>query len=78
VLHQIGAEDGDPYRYKPSQCALFPLEKGEQGWYVRQWGYEGEQWDLFCLNPKESKRKAVESLEGEIALAARLDAVADA
>lgn len=74
VLHKIGAEDGDPYQYKPTQCALFPLEKGEGGWYVRQWGYEGEQWDLFCLNPKQSDRPAVESLAGELALAAECDA----
>ncbi len=74
VLHKIGAEDGDPYQYKPIQCALFPLEPGENGWYVRQWGYEGEQWDLFCLNPKQSDRKAVESLAGELELAAKQDA----
>ncbi len=73
VLHKIGAEDGDPYQYKPTQCALFPLEKGDDGWYVRQWGYEGEEWDLFCLNPKESKRPAVETLAGEVALAAKLE-----
>lgn len=71
VLHQVGAEDGDPYQYKPSQCALFPMERDEKTgeWYVRQWGYRGEQWDLFCLNPKASDRPAVESLAGEIALA---------
>lgn len=74
VLHKIGAEDGDAYQYKPTQCALFPLEKGDDGWYVRQWGHEGEQWDLFCLNPKESKRPAVESLGPELALAAKCDA----
>jgi hypothetical protein len=74
VLHKIGAEDGDPYQYKPTQCALFPLEKGKKGWYVRQWGHEGERWDLFCLNPTESDRPAVESLGGELALAAKLDA----
>jgi Fe-S-cluster containining protein len=73
VLHKVGAEDGDPYQYKPSQCALFPLEKGDAGWYVRQWGYEGEVWDLFCLNPKQSKKPAVESLAEEIALAATFE-----
>ena len=73
VLHQLGAEDGDPFRHKPSQCALFPLERGDDGdWYVRQWGYRGEEWDLFCLNPAASSRPAVESLAGEVALAARL------
>ncbi|HUR52807.1 MAG TPA: DUF3109 family protein [Gemmataceae bacterium] len=71
VLHKVGAEDGDAYQYKPSQCALFPLERRESGdWYVRQWGYEGEQWDLFCLNPKQSRKPAVESLAEEITLAA--------
>jgi len=73
VLHKIGSEDGEAYQYKPTQCALFPLEKGDEGWYVRQHGYQGEKWDLFCLNPKESKRPAVEALAGELELAARLD-----
>ncbi len=74
VLHRVGAEDGDVFRYKPSQCALFPLEhdpdKGD--WFVRQWGFRGEEWDLFCLNPAASGRLAVESLAGELALAAAL------
>ena len=26
VLHTLGAEDGDSYQYKPSICALFPLD----------------------------------------------------
>lgn len=75
VLHAIGAADGDSYQYKPSQCALFPLEKGDDGqWFVRQWGYENEKWDLFCLNPKASDRLAVESLAQELELAAASDA----
>jgi hypothetical protein len=74
TLHGVGAEDGDPLAYKPSQCALFPLEKGDAGWYVRQWGYEGEQWDLFCLNPANTARPARETLAGELALAARFEA----
>jgi hypothetical protein len=74
TLHKVGIEDGDAYQYKPTQCALFPLEKGDDGaWYVRQWGYEGEKWDLFCLNPKESDQPAIESLQGELALAAKCD-----
>jgi Fe-S-cluster containining protein len=73
VLHKVGIDDGDAYQYKPSQCALFPLEKGDAGWYVRQWGYEGEQWDLFCLNPKQSQKPAVEALADEIALAATFE-----
>ena len=75
VLHKVGAAEGDPFRYKPSQCALFPLERDDDGeWYVRQWGYRGEEWDLFCLNPAASSRPAVESLAGEVALAARQSA----
>jgi Fe-S-cluster containining protein len=78
VLHTIGTEDGDSYQYKPTQCALFPLERGDGGeWYVRQWNLEGEQWDLFCLNPANSPRPAVEALAPEMALAAKLDAEKD-
>lgn len=76
TLHTVGIEDGESYRYKPTQCALFPLEKDEDrgAWYVRQWGAEGERWDLFCLNPANSPRPAAESLAPELELAARLDA----
>ena len=76
VLHTIGTEDGESYQYKPTQCALFPLEKDEDRgeWYVRQWGLDGEQWDLFCLNPANSPRKAAESLAPELVLATKLDA----
>ena len=71
VMHKVGIEDGDAYQYKPSQCALFPLERGGDGaWFVQQWGHNGEQWDLFCLNPEQTQKRAVESLAGEIALAA--------
>jgi Fe-S-cluster containining protein len=77
VLHKIGAADGDAYQYKPTQCALFPLEKAADGrWFVRQWGYDGEEWDLFCLDPKASERPALESLAGELELAGKLDAAA--
>jgi hypothetical protein len=74
VLHKLGAGDGNPFQYKPSQCALFPIERDDKkgDWYVRQWGYRGEKWDLFCLNPQASDRPAAESLAGEIALAGRL------
>ncbi len=75
VLHTVGAEDGDSYQYKPTQCALFPLEKDGGKWHVRQWGLEGEQWDLFCLNPANSPRPAVEALAPELVLAGKLDAV---
>src|SRR5438132_9082581 len=57
VLHKVGAAEGDAYRYKPAPCALFPLDKDEKGrWYVRQWDYKGEAWDLFCLDPKASPK----------------------
>src|SRR5207253_3769634 len=52
VLHKVGAVEGDKYRYKPAPCGLFPLAKNDKGeWYVRQQGYDGEAWDLFCLAP---------------------------
>ncbi len=75
TLHTIGAEDGESYQYKPTQCALFPLEPSDTAgeWYVRQWGLEGEQWDLFCLNPANSTRSASESLTPELVLAAALE-----
>ncbi len=76
VLHKIGAREGDPYRYKPELCALFPLEKDEETgeWFVRQKGYNGEFWDLFCLDPAISKKPAAESLKDELAYAERLEA----
>jgi hypothetical protein len=74
VLHTVGTEDGESYRYKPTQCALFPLENEHGEWFVRQWGYEGETWDLFCLNPANSARPAADSLAAELALAARVEA----
>jgi len=73
VLHKVGLEDGDFAKHKPIQCVLFPLEpNGDGNWYVRQWGHEGEGWDLFCLNPKNTRRKAVESLAPELVVAAEL------
>ncbi len=72
VLHKVGAEEGDKYRYKPAACALFPLARNEKDeWYVRQWGYEDEKWDLFCLDPQATSKPAAESLEEEIRLAQR-------
>jgi len=71
VLHKIGAAEGNKYRYKPAPCALFPLARNEKDeWYVRQWGTEGEAWDLFCLKPEASPRPASEALAEEIQLAA--------
>jgi hypothetical protein len=74
VLHKLGAEEGDKYRYKPAACALFPLAKDEADrWYVRQRGYKGEPWDLFCLDATASTIPAAESLKEEIDLARRYD-----
>jgi len=75
VLHKLGAADGDPFRYKPTDCSLFPLQQDEKDrWYVRQKGYKGEGWELFCLDPAHSRRKAVDSLRDEIALAEQVSA----
>lgn len=74
VLHTIGTEDGESYQYKPSQCALFPVQRNKKGeWYVRQWGVEGEVWDLFCLDPARSAVPAAESLAAELELARRFE-----
>jgi hypothetical protein len=75
VLHKFGAQEGDRYRYKPAACALFPLAKDEHDhWYVRQRGYQGEKWDLFCLDPQASPVPAAASLRAEVALARHYDA----
>ena len=72
VLHRIGAEEGDKFRYKPAICSLFPIAKDEHDrWHVRQKGLNGEIWDLFCLDPKASAVRAADSLQAEIALAQR-------
>lgn len=75
ALHKAGAIEGNHLKYKPEQCAIFPLLWTDDGdWYVRQWHYQGEQWnDLFCLNPKNSQVKATESLKNELNLVATLD-----
>lgn len=79
VLHKAGAAEGDKYRYKPAPCALFPLARRDNGdWYVRQWGFEREEWDLFCLDPNASPVPASGSLRDEVALAARYTAEEDA
>jgi len=79
VLHKVGAIEGDKYRYKPAACALFPLAKNDAGeWYVRQWGVEDEDWDVFCLDPRATALPASESLQEELRLAAQYDAEAAA
>lgn len=78
VLHKIGATEGESFRYKPSACALFPLDRTTEGeWFVRQWGMLGEEWDLFCLNPKQSPIPASESLRDELVLAATVEGEVD-
>ena len=75
VLHRIGAAEGDKQRYKPVVCALFPIAKDDRDrWKVRQKGYDGEIWDLACLDPAASPTPATLSLADEIALAQRLSA----
>jgi hypothetical protein len=74
VLHKVGAEEGDKYRYKPIRCSVFPLNRDEQGnWFVRQHGYKGEAWDLFCLAPDASPRPAAETLQEEIEMACEFE-----
>jgi hypothetical protein len=78
VLHKVGAAEGDSYRYKPAACALFPLARDEHDrWYVRQRGYKGEKWNLFCLDPANTAVPASKSLRAELALARRYDAEAN-
>lgn len=69
VLHQVGAAEGDRFKYKPWRCALFPLTRDRKSgeWHVRQRGERGEAWDLFCLNPAESPRTADATLTDEVA-----------
>ncbi|MCK6446896.1 MAG: DUF3109 family protein [Planctomycetes bacterium] len=75
VLHKVGAAEGDRFRYKPWRCAVFPLERDRRTkrWHVRQWGVKGEAWDLFCLNPRESRKSAAKTLSGELEHAATVD-----
>lgn len=79
VLHQVGMAEGDKFRYKPAVCSLFPIQKDEHDrWYVRQTGFQREQWDLFCLDPANSTRPAAETLREELALARHFDQLAQA
>src|SRR5262245_49350113 len=77
VLHQVGQDEGDKYRYKPALCALFPIQQDpHDNWFVRQKGYKGEDWDLPCLDPASTTLPAAESLREEIAYARQYDAEA--
>jgi hypothetical protein len=76
VLHALGAAEGDKLRYKPAACALFPIDRDlHNRWYVRQRGFQGEIWDLFCLNPAENTPPAAETLRDEMTLARRITEV---
>lgn len=78
VLHRLGAAEGDPYRYKPWVCAVFPISRDERGpWYVRQKGLLGEIWDLPCLDPGATTVRAAESLQAEFALVERYQRARD-
>jgi hypothetical protein len=69
VLHRLGAEEEDPFRYKPWVCAVFPISRDGRGpWHVRQKGLLGEKWDLPCLDPAATTVRAAESLRAEVAL----------
>ncbi len=69
VLHRLGAEEGDAFRYKPGVCAMFPLAKDQRDrWYVRQKGYKAEKWNLACLDPRSSSVPAAVSLRHETEL----------
>jgi hypothetical protein len=75
VLHKVGAEEGDKWKYKPWRCIAFPLERSGTGrWHVRQWKHRGEAWDLFCLNPHESKKAPRETLKEEVRFVRDLEA----
>ena len=77
VLHRIGAREGDAFRYMPAACALFPLARdAHDSWYVRQKGLNREKWDLFCLDPQNTRLAAAESLAAEIKLAMHFDSLA--
>jgi hypothetical protein len=70
VLHQVGANEGDKMRYKPIVCGLFPLELDDNHqWFIRQKGFNGEEWNLRCLDPSSTNVPAAESLREEIAMA---------
>jgi Fe-S-cluster containining protein len=69
ILQKVGMDEGEPWRYKPDVCVRFPIEpvRNREGhYYVRQWEYRGEGWDLFCLNPAEDPTPVTESLKAEI------------
>ncbi|MBF0545339.1 MAG: DUF3109 family protein [Candidatus Riflebacteria bacterium] len=69
VLQKVGNEEGEKWKYKPFFCVLFPISRDGEGtdWYIRQKGYKGEEWDLYCLErtPTE-KQPAINGLSDEL------------
>lgn len=79
VLHKVGAGEGDRFKYKPALCSLFPISINEQGrWYLREKGYDGEAWDLLCLDAARVAKPATVALRDELALAESLHGAAAA
>jgi hypothetical protein len=67
TLQKAGMLEGERWKYKPAACIRFPLDKdGDGPWYVRQRGHRGEAWDLFCLDPAETRTVAADSLADEV------------
>jgi hypothetical protein len=73
VLHKVGAEEGETFRYKPWRCVAFPIEVPPSGApFVRQHGLHGEAWDIFCLSPDESPKVAKDTIATEAKFVAEL------
>jgi hypothetical protein len=54
-------------------CSLAKDERDR--WHLQQKGYDGEPWDLFCLDPAITTTRAAETPRDEIALAGRFEDV---
>lgn len=68
VLHKVGAAEGNRFLYKPAICGIFPLALDKHDrWHVRQKGFQGEIWDLPCLDPGAGTPQAATTLQDEIA-----------
>jgi len=68
VLQKVGSVEGEKWKYKPHRCVLFPISQdGDWEWYVRQKGFKGEIWNLFCLERTQTEETpAQESLREEL------------
>ncbi|MBF0498815.1 MAG: DUF3109 family protein [Candidatus Riflebacteria bacterium] len=70
ILQKAGEADGAKWKYKPHLCVLFPISQDGDGaeWYVRQKGYRGEAWKLYCIEKTATeKTPAMKGLEDELA-----------